>query len=743
MTVRPVDWPIDGRVDLTVHDLPHHSSTTEWWYINSHLETTTGRKFSLFASFFRLVTGKNRQTQQPEYAHSVTWALSDLDDKQYHAASCIDPRAPEIILEELNRGGFDTLTGRAMREVVSRGNLPRPDRLIQAPITINLERLNLDYGGDCFSKDDNGVYHLDLFNAEANIGCSLTFRPLKQPVRHGDNGVVRGVSNEGMFYYFVPRCAVEGTLIIDGAHETVKTASGWYDHEFGQKSLTQTDPAPAEDDNIAWNWISVQLDNGWELSAYDLFDTERSETAGRWAILIDPAGTPHHYDEFTFEPLDSWTSIRTFNSYPTLWRLDISGADVHLTVKATFAEQEFITLISKPAFWEGHVQVGGRMRGHRVSGPGYVERSGFGQADKITDFLAAVGSQTQKCVQELLPLEPAHADALRLVGGERNPHYLDGLDIDQFTSTVIKPIREIIDRGGKAWRSYALLACCEVVGGDSFRLTNWLAMPELLHVGSLIVDDVQDKSEIRRGGPACHTIYGEPLAINAGTAAYFLGQILMSTAHLTQTEQLRVYEVYFETLRSTHVGQAIDLDGLHSLMPQVVESGESAHLEKRILAIHRLKSAVPARSLAMIGAILGGGTEQQIRALGDFFEALGLAFQIVDDTLNLRGFKGDLKLKGEDLAQGKVTMPVAKAMSRLPLAERRAVWKTISEKPTDPLVIGEIIRTFDACCALRSCEEHARDLVETAWAKLDPVIEDSHVKVKLRAFGWYVLDRHY
>src|SRR5262245_39330956 len=131
MVAHPTDWPVDGSIDLSKHDLPHRSSTTEWWYVNSHLETTRGRKISLFASFFRLVIGHNQQTKEPEYAHSVTWAISDLDDKKYHVASCIDPRAPEIILEKLDRSAeADVLLERAMREVLHKGDLPRPDRLI-------------------------------------------------------------------------------------------------------------------------------------------------------------------------------------------------------------------------------------------------------------------------------------------------------------------------------------------------------------------------------------------------------------------------------------------------------------------------------------------------------------------------------------------------------------------------------------------------------------------------------------
>jgi geranylgeranyl pyrophosphate synthase len=268
-------------------------------------------------------------------------------------------------------------------------------------------------------------------------------------------------------------------------------------------------------------------------------------------------------------------------------------------------------------------------------------------------------------------------------------------------------------------------------------------VPELLHVGSLIVDDVQDQSTVRRGGPAAHVIYGEATAINAGTAAYFLGEILMQTLVLTPDQQLRIYQLYFETLRATHTGQGIDIDGLTWMMPQVVEQGDGHLLEHHVSAIHRLKSGAPARALAMIGAIIGNATEAQINGLGDFFEALGIAFQIVDDTLNVRGFKNNLKSRGEDIAQGKITMPIAKAMSKLSLPERRTLWASLASKPSDPCVIGAIVDQLETCGALSDCVYAATDLIETAWKKLDPLLDDSRVKIMLRAFGWYVLERHY
>ena len=179
-------------------------------------------------------------------------------------------------------------------------------------------------------------------------------------------------------------------------------------------------------------------------------------------------------------------------------------------------------------------------------------------------------------------------------------------------------------------------------------------------------------------------------------------------------------------------------------MGPALDSGDFASLEKQVLAIHRLKTAAPASALARMGGVAGGGTRAQIEAVGRYFDALGLAFQIVDDVLNLRGFKGDLKTKAEDLTHGKVTMPVARAFSLLKSdAERRRLWFLVAMKSNDPAVLSEAVGLIEGCGALEGCMRDAKKLVEDAWSALTPLVEDSLAKVMLRAFGWYVLERHY
>ncbi len=740
----PDDWPAPGPINLQVHDLPHASSTIEWWYVNSHLSLSDGRQCSLFASFFRLAIGRDAVTRQFQYAHSLTWALSDISRQRYYADSLVDRCAPEVGLNILDKGEdtTDPLLQRALRDVFQKGNVPLPDRLLVNEAVIGTDNLFLDYDGNQFAKQPDGSYRLTLQQPNQAVSVALTFQPKHPPVRHGDDGVVRGTAGEDMFYYFMPDCRVEGQVTIDGQSATVTQATGWYDHEFGKP----TDDAPEGTviSTIAWNWLSVQLTNGYRVSAYDLFEANAGSAGrGRWVIVIDPEGNPQPYDDFTLQPLRNWTSSRTFTQYPTAWQLNIPAAGIELYAEAAFPAQEFITIISKPAFWEGRVEINGRMNDKPVYGLGYVERSGFGMPDQLTDFFKAVTKETRKSLNALLPITPSEDQLRQLVASDGHEHYLDGIDRAQYSRVLLQPIREMIDRGGKSWRSYLTLACVDLVGGNSQDYLSWLAWPELLHTGSLIVDDVQDQSAIRRGGASCHELYGEPLAINAGNACYFLGELLLANANLTDAKRIKLYSLYFETMRAAHAGQAIDIDGFGALMPDVVAYGQGALLEERILAVHRLKSAVPASSLAQVGAVLGDGTPEQANALGYFVESLGLAFQIIDDVLNLRGFENDLKSRGEDITCGKITLPVAKAMERLDGPARRELWESIQAKPTDPVIVTAIIDQLETCGAIEACKQQAEALLETAWQTIEDVFPDSDVKIKLRAFSWYVLERHY
>ncbi|MCA9515151.1 MAG: polyprenyl synthetase family protein [Myxococcales bacterium] len=742
MTERPADWPAAGPIDLARQDLPHRSAVTEWWYVNAHLETVDGRSLSLFASFFRIAKGRDEATNDTLYAHSVSWALSDLDAKRYYPDTLVDRDAPRLALERLDRGEGatkDPRIRRALREVLERGNVPYPDHMFEAEPYVNARQLELEYGPNRFARQSDGSYTLTLFHEYFECGADLVLRPEKAAVRHGEDGVVRGHDGADMFYYFVPRCAVSGTVTLNGLPVAVASGAGWYDHEFGGHRSDEAEP----NEHVAWNWVAAQLADGREVSAYTMIDVKTGDALGQRAVVIGADGRAESFAGLSLEPVGSWRSTRTFNTYPTRWHLRVPDARLDLELEAAFEDQELITLISKPAFWEGRVAVAGHIDGKPVAGRGYVERSGFLEVSDLDGFFKAVGQEVRRSVANLLPYEPSYERVRDLIASESRDHYMEGVDLQKFVKTGVVPVREITDRGGKGWRSYAALACCDVVGGDSRDYVHWLAMPELMHVGSLIVDDVQDRSTVRRGGPTCHEAHGDALAINAGTSCYFMGQHLLSGTQVSNVAKLALYDLYFEALRAGHAGQAADIEGLDDFVPKAIETGDTRDLESRVLAIHRLKTAAPAGALSRMGAVVGAGKPEQVEALGRYFEAIGLSFQIVDDVLNLRGFAGNLKHRGEDIAHGKVTLPVAKAFGRLGHDERVWLWETLRSRPQDQDVVEGVIARLEEVGAIEACAIEARERLETAWELVQPLLEDSIVKIMLRAFGYYVLERHY
>ncbi|MGE0400390.1 MAG: polyprenyl synthetase family protein [Kofleriaceae bacterium] len=753
-------WPQSGPIDLATHDLPHAAADTEWWYVNSHVESADGRSYGVFAAFFRIIASVDEATKQVTYAHSMTWAITDLATGRYIGESRVDENSPKLGLERMDngRGSKDERLNRAMREILERGQVPTPDRVFDGTVSVATDRLCVSYGQNGkFEKLADNSYRVAIGSHEGKALIDLRFAPGKHACRHGDDGVVRGNAGEQMFYYFIPRCSVSGIVLLDG--EQIEVAGqGWYDHEFGgyvpdENAAKQTHNSPKETGegagirDLGWNWTAVQLDDGTDLTAYEIIDVKaadgRGETVGKWMVLIDQDSRQRSVTDMTFAPTKTWTSMRTFHTYPVEWKLSAPSIGLDLRIAAMMNDQELITVISKPAFWEGRCTVTGTLGGRSVTGQAYIERSGFENIDTLDDFFAAVGKEVRRSTAGVLPLEPTYEEMRELIASEELEHYMDGVDNPSMAATLIAPIREMVDRGGKSWRSYAALACCDVVGGDSRKYTQWLAMPELMHVGSLIIDDVQDQSTVRRGGPCCHVTHGEPVAINAGTAAYFLTQNLLHSDEISEKNQLRIYDLYFAAMRAGHAGQAIDLGGMAPLMPEAVETGDFARLEARILACHRLKTAAPAGCLARMGAVVGGGTNEQIAAVGEFFEAVGLAFQIMDDVLNLRGFKGDLKQRGEDISNGTVTLPIAVAMGKLDKKDREWLWATLQKKPTDVATVSAAVEMVTSCGAIQACADKARELVESGWAKAEPLLEPSLSRVMLRAFGWYVLERHY
>jgi geranylgeranyl pyrophosphate synthase len=227
--------------------------------------------------------------------------------------------------------------------------------------------------------------------------------------------------------------------------------------------------------------------------------------------------------------------------------------------------------------------------------------------------------------------------------------------------------------GGKRLRPILCLASCDAVGGDRAVAMPTACAIEMIHTYSLIHDDLpaMDNDTMRRGRPTLHVVAGEGQAILAGdgllTLAFDLiaGEPRSASAaaptRLTSPEfmasKLAVIRIISSAAGPLGMvgGQAIDLacvtpDATGNLAPPLDAEG--------LKRMHGKKTGALIRASATVGAILGGGTPDQVAGIDDAAQEFGLAFQIVDDVLDVEGASTDLgKTAGKDAAAGKPTYP--------------------------------------------------------------------------------------
>lgn len=178
-----------------------------------------------------------------------------------------------------------------------------------------------------------------------------------------------------------------------------------------------------------------------------------------------------------------------------------------------------------------------------------------------------------------------------------------------------------------------LSAAASLVGGNANDWRPFLVIPEMIHTASLIIDDIQDESETRRGGPCVHKVVGVPTAINAGCAMYFWGEtIVRDCAALTEVQRRDYYATYFEMMRTAHAGQALDIAGM--TMETLPTREEAEAILARVVNMHRCKSGKPASCCGIAGSRLGGGTVAQTDAIGLYVQNLGSLLLLPDVSIN-------------------------------------------------------------------------------------------------------------
>lgn len=315
----------------------HPDFQTEWWYYTGNLKSANGHRFGFELTFFR-------QAVSRDPAHAATWdvrdiylthlALSDLDGQKFYHSERINRAGPGL-------AGVSASTAR-----IWNGNW------------------QIQWQGS----DQN------LQAIEKQFQLHLALHPEKPPVLHGENGVSQKSEGAGhaSYYFSLTRLTAMGQLELNG--ETFGVSGlAWMDHEFFTHQLEQ--------DQVGWDWLSLQLQDKTELMLFRLRRENGSLDPLSAGTYIDEQGKSTHLRsvDFNLQPLDElWTSPTTHASYPIAWKILIPKLNIELEARTPLPSQE-LTGKTKivPSYWEGAITLEGRRGKVLLKGVGYLEMTGY------------------------------------------------------------------------------------------------------------------------------------------------------------------------------------------------------------------------------------------------------------------------------------------------------------------------------------------------------------------------------
>jgi predicted secreted hydrolase len=319
----------------------HDAFRTEWWYYTGHLAGADGREFGYELTFFR-------QAMNPAHvgSHPSRWAIRHL--YLAHAALSEQDRHRFRYAEKVSRAGLGKAGADAGR------------------LHVWIDRWSVEASPS----------HLDQYRlraASGNFSFDLQLDSEKSPVVHGEGGISRKGNEPGQasHYYSMTRVRTAGTLTVDGQTQMVHGLS-WMDHEFGSGHLGK--------DQVGWDWFSIQLEDRTELMLYLLRRADGTTDPASSGTWVRPDGTSQALSasDVQVAVLDQWISPASGTRYPNGWRLTVPSRHLSLMIVPTMPNQELMTERStQVTYWEGAVNVTGRVNETPIAGQGYVELTGY------------------------------------------------------------------------------------------------------------------------------------------------------------------------------------------------------------------------------------------------------------------------------------------------------------------------------------------------------------------------------
>lgn len=352
----------------------------------------------------------------------------------------------------------------------------------------------------------------------------------------------------------------------------------------------------------------------------------------------------------------------------------------------------------------------------------------------MRDVLAEWRPVVDRAIEELMPREIDEPYLVEWFGPASHRY-----DPEAIQRAFADPIWELLDRGGKRWRAVVCLLLIDGFGADPEEHLLYACIPEVLHNGTIIVDDIEDEAEMRRGEPALHHEFGQDVALNAGNAMYFLPLKVVgkNPGGFDPETQLSIYEMLMDELNRTHLGQGMDIYW-HRDREATVEEAE-------YLEMSACKTGCLGRIVARLAAIITDQPPEVEREIAAYAEKMSIAFQIGDDILDVENTldrAGEFgKAFGNDIREGKRTLMVIHALDHADPDRAARLASILHAEENSREEILEAIEILQSTDSVEYARERALTFAESAREHLENVPLEEDRANQLASFTEFVIER--
>ncbi|MGI5102046.1 polyprenyl synthetase family protein [Treponema vincentii] len=274
------------------------------------------------------------------------------------------------------------------------------------------------------------------------------------------------------------------------------------------------------------------------------------------------------------------------------------------------------------------------------------------------------------------------------------------------------PCASLVAGGGKRWRPLLAVLAYQLAGGSGEEIYTLTPLIEGIHTASLIHDDIEDNSELRRGQPAAHVAYGLDSALNSGSWLYFQALGSLEAYRAPANVKLDLYAAALTHIRALHEGQALDIH-----WHRTAGFFPSRKDYERMI---RLKTGALAALAAYTGMRAAGKAHEESAAFASLFEAAGVGFQILDDAKNISAGNAGKK-RGDDIVEGKKSLPVILHIEKHPedAAALTAYFEQAQREGIESPAVEKAIALLSASGSIADAETQGRGAVHSVLERLD------------------------